>query len=347
MQTVETRKIPAIFRNMTTSYKAYWFLAILEMSVEEMELEIEVHDLCIRMLANAWYPVHFFRLHFGAYDQVSQSNQFIMNKLNLKADIPKKDLIALLKADNDQEIEEHILRFKRHVLFRFLSPWIPYKSDLQVEKESQRLRDTVPYSINREKGTILVPASWGNYFSQNYAVLKDYCYYQLALYLQAKNPGVPAVLDKLVKPAQRESLSKQREYWNIVFEKHTSLKCIYTHKSLSTGNYDLEHYIPWSFVTHNLIWNLIPAESAINSSKSNKLPPEKYLAAFVHTQQLGLTTIYHHNPSYKLLQDFNSFGAPVSEIIRLENNKLFELYKNQVNPQLQIARQLGFGEWEG
>ena len=59
MQLVETRKIPAIFRNMTTSYKAYWFLAILEMSVEEKQLEIGVRDLCIRMLANAWYPVFF------------------------------------------------------------------------------------------------------------------------------------------------------------------------------------------------------------------------------------------------------------------------------------------------
>jgi hypothetical protein len=166
------------------------------------------------------------------------------------------------------------------------------------------------------------------------------------LYLQTKNPGVPAVLDKLVKPAQRQSFSRQREYWNIVFKKHASLECIYTHKSLNAGNYDLEHYVPWSFVTHNLIWNLIPADRAINSSKSNKLPPEKYLQAFVYTQQLGLTTIYHQNSNHKLLQDFNSFGAPVSEIIRLEDNKLFELYKNQLNPQLQIARQLGFGEWE-
>jgi len=279
MQIVQANKIPAIFRNMTTSYKAYWFLAILEMSVEEKQLEIGVRDLCIRMLANAWYPVHFYRLHFGAYDQVSLSNQFIMDKLNLKADIPKKDLIALLTANKDEEIEKHILRFKQHVLYRFLSPWISYKSDQQVETESHQLADEVPYSINRTKHTILIPAIWGNYFSQNYAVLKDYCYYQLALYLQAKNPGVPAVLDKLVKPAQRESLNKQREYWNIVFEKHTSLRCIYTHKNLSAGKYDLEHYVPWSFVTHNLIWNLIPADSAINSAKSNKLPPEKYMAA--------------------------------------------------------------------
>ncbi len=151
------------------------------------------------------------------------------------------------------------------------------------------------------------------------------------LYLQAKNPGVPAVLDKLVKPAQRQSLSRQREYWNIVFEKHASLECIYTHKSLNAGNYDLEHYVPWSFVTHNLIWNLIPADPAINSSKSNKLPPEKYLAAFVHTQQLGLTTIYHHNPNHKLLQDFNSFGLSMPEFIRLEDNHLFSLCQSQIN----------------
>ncbi|MFW6369987.1 MAG: hypothetical protein ACOC10_02140 [Bacteroidota bacterium] len=40
MQSIDAHKIPAIFHKMTTSYKAYWLLAMLEICVEEKVLEI-------------------------------------------------------------------------------------------------------------------------------------------------------------------------------------------------------------------------------------------------------------------------------------------------------------------
>ena len=43
----------------------------------------------------------------------------------------------------------------------------------------------------------------------------------------------------------------------------------------------MEHFIPYSFVSHDLIWNLIPADKKFNNSKSDKLPSlNKYFEPF-------------------------------------------------------------------
>ncbi|MFN5883821.1 MAG: HNH endonuclease domain-containing protein, partial [Bacteroidota bacterium] len=51
-----------------------------------------------------------------------------------------------------------------------------------------------------------------------------------------------------------------------------SIQCIYTNNDLVIGNYAVEHFVPYSFVSHDLMWNLIPADTSFNSSKSDKLP---------------------------------------------------------------------------
>jgi len=68
-----------------------------------------------------------------------------------------------------------------------------------------------------------------------------------------------------------------------------SVRCIYTGEPVSPEEFTLDHFLPWSFVTHDRMWNLVPASRSINSSKSNSLPSlEVYLEGFVETQYRGL-----------------------------------------------------------
>jgi len=34
----------------------------------------------------------------------------------------------------------------------------------------------------------------------------------------------------------------------------------------------IDHFVPWSYVAHDEMWNLNPTTKSINSFKSNKLP---------------------------------------------------------------------------
>ncbi|WP_430811928.1 MULTISPECIES: HNH endonuclease domain-containing protein [unclassified Carboxylicivirga] len=263
----------------------------------------------------------------------------------LAADIRKNNLLEILTETADKEIVEKVMHFRKHVPFRFLSPWIGYKSDTQVEKDSQDYKNEAPYAIFRDRNTIVINSTWISFLKSNYKLLIDYGYWCLSQYVQSKNPGVPDIAGKLIKPAVRGSLVAQRMYWQIVFDQVEQLQCIYTHKQLTPQKFDVEHYIPWSFTAHNLIWNLVPADSSINSSKNNKLPNKSFLKDFVDLQRMGLQIVFDKSPKNKLLDDFAVFGVSVKELLNLPSHRFFELYDNQISPQLQLAHQLGFAYW--
>lgn len=60
-----TRCLNRVFDNTTATYKYYWFLGILELFVKQGKTRISMREMAISMIANAWYPVNYFRLSFG------------------------------------------------------------------------------------------------------------------------------------------------------------------------------------------------------------------------------------------------------------------------------------------
>ena len=42
----------------------------MQIHAKEDCLRIDVWDIVVRMVANAWYPVHYFRLSFGKSDSL-------------------------------------------------------------------------------------------------------------------------------------------------------------------------------------------------------------------------------------------------------------------------------------
>jgi len=90
----------------------------------------------------------------------------------------------------------------------------------------------------------------------------------VAVYLQVKNPNVPDIPNKLIKLPVRKALTEQRKFWDIVLAELGRVNCIYTNKKLVVGDYAVEHFLPYAFVSHDLMWNLIPADRSFNSSKA-------------------------------------------------------------------------------
>ncbi len=89
-------------------------------------------------------------------------------------------------------------------------------------------------------------------------------------YLQKRNPSVPGIADKLSAPQERK-LDKAKKYWKAVIEV-TEIRNIYTEEIMTAGDISIDHFVPWSYVAHDELWNLVPTTKAVNSSKSNNLP---------------------------------------------------------------------------
>jgi len=297
------------------------------------------------MISDAWYPIHYFKLSFGKADSLFDRIIEIQQLLNIPIDADKALIReTILSKISDPKVRKCLNIFTLNVPYWFLSPWIKEHSQPLVASASTSSGDHCPYAIYGQE--IVVSEAWAEYFRVNAQVLKDFCYWNLVRFLQQRNPNVPDIPAKLVKPISRSSLTSQHKYWNKFLSNNNHIHCIYTGKELHTGDYDLDHFVPWSFVAHDLLWNLIPADPSINSSKSNNLPIlDDFLKPMALLQKEALSSNYLLNPNDRLLEDYLVFRCSLPELIALPDDDFVTLFQKQFTPMVQTAMNMGFALW--
>lgn len=343
---VDAGRLSQIYNNTTATYKFYWFVSIINLICTNSNRRVFSFDEIIAgMIAEAWYPIHYFRLSFGKLDSLENNTLEIQRILGIPIDA-NKDYIRqqILNNIDNPSIRRLVHVFTLNVLYRFLSPWIPKSSDAEVVSQSQVFTNNCPYAIFDK--TILIDNLWVDYLISYAAILKDFSFWNLAIFLQKRNPNVPDIPSKLVRPLQRTPLTRQRRFWDRFIQTKGQIQCIYTGANLTVGDYDLDHFIPWSFVVHDLLWNLIPSDSSVNSSKSNCIPSlERYLEPLARLQHEALKENYLSNPSDKLLEDYLVFRCSIPELISISDNRFISLFKNEFTPMAQTATNMGFAPW--
>ena len=344
-----SRKLPisslaGIFSNTTATYKFYWFVALLDIVVKERKTRISFWEIIAGMVAESWYPIHYFKLSFGKSDSLFDKSLEIQNAFQISIESDKEKIKKYL-IDNLNGTKKFLKIFTLNVPYRFLSPWIKYTYDEDVVAKSQRFENDCLYAIYGDE--IVINDNWVEYLTEHYSILRDFAFWNLTEFLQKRNPNVPDVPSKLIKPILRDSLTKQHKFWDAYIETVGSIRCIYTNKPLIAKDYDLDHFIPWSFVSHNLLWNLLPADSSINSSKSNNLPPlDVYLKPYAELHHNALKTIYPKNPNNKILEDYLTVYDSVGELVRMSDDDFCNVFQKTFSPLAQIAENMGFKYWE-
>lgn len=326
--------LAAAFNNTTATYKFYWLLSILE-SVEEGKNKVLKEALFAKMLAQAWYTINYFHISFGKLDIIEKSICDLKNIESIDIDLDRKKIVEKLCNSTNKETKTILKHFDRNVPHWFLSPWFPKTEKEGIYEQSQRMENQTLYALFKDE--IIINPIWIPYLQKNIGILKGFCYWNLSLFLQLKNPNVPDIPNKLIKPAQRNALTKQRnQYWKIVLGEIGCISCIYTGKKIYMDSaYAIEHFIPYAFVSHDLIWNLIPADSSFNSKKSDKLPPlDKYFDDFFNLQDIAFQVIKSKSPKNIFLQDYLTIFP------NLEMDK--EKFKNALQPLITIAHNNGF-----
>ncbi len=345
-----TNRLGKIFKSKSATYKFFWFLSLMQIHAKRKDLKVSVWDMVIRMVANAWYPIHYFRLSFGKSDSLYDIVMTLQRLTAIPIDANVDAVIKGLKCRlDDKQIKDTLNTLTLNVPYHFLSPWIKYVSDEDVIMRSQTLENGCLYSLYKKDDEfyIILNSVWDTYLHTHYNILVDFAYWNLTLFLQVRNPNVPAIPNKLIRPEVRNSLSKQHDYWDKVMNIGGPIHCIYTNKELHPKDYDLDHFIPWSFVSHDLLWNLIPSDGSINSSKSNNLPDlEIYLPRLAKLQHHSLQIMLRANEELKVLEDFVSLGYTARELANMDDEHFRELYERTFNPINQIALNMGFETWK-
>jgi len=333
--------LAACFNNTAAAYKFYWFLSILE-EIEDGHYHIPKEKLFIGMVAASWYTINYFHLSFGKQDQLHRAVEDISHLENLTIDEKRQQIKQRLNNSNNLQTQDILKHFNNQVPHRFLSPWFQGKAEniKYIYEASSNFENACLYGVNQNH--ITINPIWLDYLKLNSGILKSFCYWKLSLYLQKHNPNVPDIPNKLIKPAKRNSLIKQRKFWNIVIRELGNVDCIYTNSRIREGSFAVEHFIPYAFVSHDLLWNLIPANPSFNSSKSDKLPHlGKYFDSFYQLQKNAIEIIKSKPTEKKLLEDYLSIFPDLDnvEVLPIEYKAKFRM---TIEPLITIASNNGF-----
>jgi hypothetical protein len=354
--------LAGLFHSTTNSYKYLYFLSLLDILTRinfDNSFPISFEDIIVEMLANAWYPHKYFNLSFGIQDQIA--NKLDALELEITEPILKfrdTDKKLLRKSINQQNIDDIVNFISRYVPYRLIRPFFSpetrglkdYEVDPRIINLANNQFDAIKplYSFNAEiqkdcSGIIIHP-DWMRYLKQNYTIVRGWAFWEWLNYMQQRNPSIPNVVNKLFMPQQRDSLIKQTQYWKTILQ-FQDISCIYSQMKLDKNDIELDHYLPWSFVAHNQLWNLIPTTKSVNSSKSNSLPSGQYLYDFVQLQHLGLNVSYHKMSKNQWLKYIESFLAELKvnqadDLLDLQI--LTNAYEMTIIPLISLANMQGF-----
>ena len=287
---LNTASLARIFDNKSESYKLFWFKAILH-GVGLGRSVIPFRDLIERMIVDAWYMVSEYKLNLGPADNLEKTVLYIAEKENFLPTEKEDVILSYLHNSDDRELRRLMTVLSQNVPYRLQAPLIQTPDSKLWNKlggitDYINSQDGVIYLIERKRSIesrIIIDPLWMDYLQSNLGIPIGWTDFNLITYLQRRNPTVPAISNKIYPPQERK-LTSATNYWKYIIQQG-SVRDIYSGEELTTRGLSIDHFVPWSYVASDELWNLIPTEKNINSSKSNNLPDwDTYFCRLAHAE---------------------------------------------------------------
>lgn len=354
---LNTTSLARLFDNKSESYKLFWFKAILH-EVGYGRNEMSFRDLIERMIVDAWYMVSEYKLNLGPSDtlekmvlHISENNRFLPTE---KEDV----ILAYLRENDDRELRAYMRTLSLNVPYRLQAP-LMNSPESKVWYKPEAIVDYINaqtgmiYSIERGRSLesrIIIGDDWMEYLKSNLGILLGWTDYNLIIYLQRRNPSVPGISNKIYPPQERK-LTAVTDYWKHIIQ-CGSVQDIYTGEILTTRGLSIDHFVPWSYVASDELWNLIPTEKSVNSSKSNNLPDwDTYFTRLARTEYDAYSLIGSDEKATKLFEKCAKENLNNEDVrSRLYRpGQSMQHFTNQLEeillPVYESARNMGFRNW--
>lgn len=140
------------------------------------------------------------------------------------------------------------------------------------------------YSFSKQEEWIQINPRMYEFICKHKVVIEKLNYYEWARFLEKVNEDSVAIklLGKIDESAKRSNLSAYRR---ILYDEFECKSCFYCGRLLKPDKADVDHFIPWSFVKDDNLWNFVLACPKCNRRKSDKLPNEKFLTSIIERNQ--------------------------------------------------------------
>lgn len=368
--TLDIEGFSYMMKDPSYCYKFYWLEAIVHLISENIQ-EATFDTVIDEMISNAWYSVREFHIHLSglqADGQVRDGLERAVLKLselsNLPANASKIEIKNAIK-----EFNQLLKPFKEQ-----LTNMVPYRALAGFFRQSEKNADwnsvrrmiayiemvnkevvLLPYTLGESgklKKEIRFQPTWMKMIQENMVSILGWIQYEKVKWLQNNNPEVPGLVYKLAPMDEKmRKLNHVRKLWEGILE-ISNVQDIFTGETIAPKQYDVDHFIPWSFVMNDELWNLMPMESSLNSSKSNRLPKRNpFFKRFASNQYL-LYGFVHEKPEIHKLFDacyrdnLHSIWAE-QELYRKGNSRteFFNILQKNMQPLYDSARRQGYEIW--
>ena len=352
-------------------YKFYWLEAIVNL-ISKNQLSTTFDAIIDEMISNAWYSVMEFHIHLSGLlpdgnigDGLERSILLLSALSNLSANATKKEIKNEIKTHN-ASLRKYKEQLTNMVPYRALAGFfsqydftVNWNSQPQMTAFIRKFNEEItvlPYTFGDEgklKKQVYFHPEWAQMIRDNIVAILGWIQFEKVKWLQYNNPEVPSLVYKLTSMDEKtRKLTKVRKLWEAVLSE-TPIQDIFTNRPICNDRYDIDHFIPWSFVMNDELWNLMPMDSSLNSAKNNRLPYwDPFFDRFAENQFVMYEAVNRSSVIRRLFQNcykdnIHSIWA-VQELYRSGNSKelfLNILHKNMA-PIYDSARRQGYEIWE-
>ena len=369
---LDIRSFMLMLKDPSYCYKFYWLEAIVNLISEDIT-ETTFNEIIDEMICNAWYSVREFHIHLsglGPNGEVKDGLERAVLTLAELSDLPanaSKVQIRNAIRWHDAELYKAKEQLTHMVPYRAMAGFfassgmdnVPWNSTLKMAQTISTFNDEVmslPYTIGNASKLareVRFHPDWVRMIQDHTVSILGWIQYEKVKWLQNNNPEVPGLVYKLLPMDEKmRKLGKVRNLWEGILSQQ-SIQDVFTGKLIVPNQYDIDHFIPWSFVMNDELWNLMPMDSSLNSAKSNRLPQwDPFFRRFSDNQYVLYQMIHEKDEIHKLYEqcwrdNLHSIWAG-QELYRPGNTKeqFDAILSKNMRPVYDSARRQGYEIWQ-
>lgn len=365
---LEIESFSRMMESPSYCYKFYWLDAITTLITENC-IHTTFNEIIDEMIADAWYSVVEFHIHLSGVvykdkDNLEKAVIILKSNANLSNNASRVEIKNAIK-----EYDSIILKEKKA-----LTNMVPYKAlsgffinhdlgplDSSVGRMVKQIKQfnaeeaKLPYTLGESSGLareVVFDEDWAQMIKDNAVAIKGWIKHEKVKWLQRNNPEIPALAYKLAPLDNKmRKLDSVRNLWKGIFP-YTCINDVFTSKLIDPSHFDMDHFIPFSFVMNDELWNLMPMDSALNSEKNNNLPAwDKFFDKYADNQFVMYELIHNKKDIYALFEkcfkdNMHSVWA-AQELYRKGNTKeeFTNILSKNMRPVYDSAFRQGYNLW--
>jgi len=368
---LDIRSFALMLKDPSYCYKFYWLEAIVDL-ISEGVTETTFDAIIDEMICNAWYSVREFHIHLSGLggdgsvrDGLERAIMTLTDLSNLPANASNIQIKNEILRHNG-ELKKAKEQLTNMVPYRALAGFFVNAGEIVDWSSIRRLTAYIeafnkditplPYTLgtaSKLKKEVRFHPDWIRMIQDNTVTILGWIQYEKVRWLQNNNPEVPGLVYKLAPMDEKmRKLGKVRRLWEGILDLH-EIRDVFTGEPVQSAKYDIDHFIPWSFVMNDELWNLMPMDSSLNSVKSNRLPQwDPFFDRFSENQFILYQLIQEKPAIHKLYEgcwrdNLHSIWAG-QELYRPGNTReiFSSILQSNMRPVYDSARRQGYEIWK-